>query len=317
MSNNTTCYKSDGTESPDIPCGFPNLSTCCGDGWDCLSNGLCRQHGTTGYSQSTCTNPSYENCLSFCNQSQFDGFTEVSRCDANGNSWCCAGAAGQGLGGPECCDTTGTTSLEPYPFSAFSSPGQSTVARSSILSSPTLTTSILSSLTLTTSTSLSSTFTSVSSPSFSRITSIQSTSQSPVVTSTQILSTPSQTSSVSPSPHSTDQGHSPKTGIEVGIPVAIVVVLLAVLAFFVFQNRSFKTRLLELRNQTGEGSGGRGHARPEMQEYEGDPVAELDLTHYELSHPHAPRHELLGNQVHELNHHGILEHELVGDGPRR
>ena len=54
-----------------------------------------------------------------------------------------------------------------------------------------------------------------------------------------------------------------------------------------------------------------------MQESYGDLVAELDLTHYELSHPHPPRHELPGNEIHELNHNGIWEHELVGDGPRR
>lgn len=54
-----------------------------------------------------------------------------------------------------------------------------------------------------------------------------------------------------------------------------------------------------------------------MQESDGDLVAELDLTHYELSHPHPPRHELSGNEIHELNHNGIWEHELVGDGPRR
>lgn len=105
--------------------------------------------------------------------------------------------------------------------------------------------------------------------------------------------------------------------MEVGIPVVMVVVLLAVLALFMFQNRKFKQRFLQLRDQMGESSIGREHVRPETQEHEGGPMAELDLTHYELSHPHAPRHELLGNEIHEINHDGILEHELVGDGPRR
>ena len=105
--------------------------------------------------------------------------------------------------------------------------------------------------------------------------------------------------------------------MEVGIPVAMVVVLLAVLAFFMFQNRKIKQRLLQLGDQMGESSLVREHARPETQEHEGGPMAELDLTHYELSHPDAPRHELLGNEIHEINHNGILEHELAGDGPQR
>ena len=330
-SNNNTCYKSDGTESPDIPCGFPNLSTCCGDGWDCLSNGLCRQHGTTAYSQSTCTNPSYENCLAFCNQSQYDGFTEVSRCEPNGNSWCCAGAAGQEFGGPTCCDTNDTTSLEPYPFSAIGSPSDSAVIPTSTSSSITLTNhatnsqgqsvvspaSIPSSLASMSPISLSATSTSVLSGSASIRVSTQSTSQTAFVLPTQISSTASSTSSNSPSPQSANQAHSSKLGIEVGIPVAIFLILLAVLAFFMFQNRKFKQRLIQLRDQMGANSPRQEHARPKMEEFEGDPVAELDLTYFELGHRHAPKHELLGSEIHELNHRGIPRHELAGDSRRR
>ena len=303
-SSNTTCYKADGTESTgNSPCGFPNLSTCCGSGWYCLSNGLCQEHGTTAYSQSTCTNPNYENCLSFCNKSQFDGFTEVSRCEASGNSWCCAGAAGQGLGGPKCCDTNLTTSLEPYPFSTLDNFDQSMAASSSLSSS---TTSVSSGTTLTSTTSSSS----------SLGISIQSTSQTPTVTSTQISATPSKTSTGSPSPQPTEQSHSSRIGIEVGIPVAIVVVLLAVLAFFIFQNRKFRQRLLQLGNQTREGSLGSEATRPEMEEQQGAPVGELDITRYELTQQDAPKHEVLGNEVHELYYNDNSEHELVGDSPR-
>ena len=326
--NNNTCYKSDGTESSDIPCGFPNLSTCCGDGWDCLSNGLCRQHGTTAYSQSTCTNPSYQNCLAFCNQSQFDGFTEVSRCEPNGNSWCCAGAAGQELGGPTCCDTNETTSLEPYPFSAIGSPSDSAVIPTSTSSSITLTNhainsqgqsglspvSISYSLASTNPISLSTTSTPAVSPSVSVRTSIQSTSQTAVVT--QISSTASQTSSNSPAPQSTNQAHSSQLGVEVGIPVAIVIILLAVFALFMVQNRKFKQRLIQLRDQMGASSPRQEHARPKMDEFQGDPIAELDLTYFELGHRHAPKHELLGSELHELNHRGIPRHELAGDSRR-
>ena len=329
--NNSTCYKSDGSESSDIPCGFPSLSTCCGEGWDCLSNGLCRQHGTTAYSQSTCTDSSYENCLAFCNQSQFDGYTEVSRCESNGNSWCCAGAAGQEFGGPNCCDTTGTTSLEPYPFSAVGSPSDSAAIPTSTSSSITLANlatnrqgqstvslaSVPSSLALTSPIPLTATSTSVFSRSVSIGASIQSTSQTVVIRSTQISSTATQTPSNSPTPQSTNQGHRSNLGIEVGIPVAIVVILLAVLAFFISQNRKIKQRLIHLRDQRGETSSRQDHARPAMEEFEGDPVAELDLTYYELGHRHDPKHELLGNEIHELSHRGILRHELAGDSTRR
>ena len=297
MTNGTSCYKEDGTESSDIPCGFSNLSSCCGSGWDCLSNGLCREHGTTAYSQSTCTDPTYQKCLSFCNQSQFDGYTEVSRCESNGNSWCCAGASGQDLGGSNCCDTTLTTALEPYPFSTIDSIGESTTVGSSVSSSATPTTSITS----------GTTFTSASSSSSSLGTSVRSISQTTVAASTQTRATTSKTSTSSPAQQPTDLSHNSKTGIEIGIPIAIVVVLLAILAFFVFQNRKFRQRLLQLRSQMGEGSPGREDTTPEMQE--------LDLTHYELTQHDAPKHEVLGNGIHELYHNGV-EHELVGDGPR-
>ena len=282
-------------------CGFAGQNTCCGSGWDCLSNGLCRQHGTTSYAQSTCTDPSYKNCLSFCNESQFDGFTEVSRCESTGNSWCCAGAAGQGLGGTNCCNTNLTTSLEPYPFSAIDPPTQSTVDSSSLTAS---TTSIIES---------TSTLSSFSQPSISSL----PISETSVTKSTQTSATPSQTLTSSPSPQPTNQSHNSKTGIEIGIPVAIVVVLLAVLAFFVFQNRKFRQRLLQLRNPGDGSSSGHKETMAEMQGGDGHLAGELDITHYELPHQRTSQHELSGNEVHEIYHHGIPEHELDGNGPRR
>jgi len=153
-------------------------------------------------------------------EGQFEGYTEVSRCQSDGNSWGCAGAAGQGLGGVDCCKTNLTTSLEPYPFSTINKPAQP----------GTTTTSALSEATPTTSTS---DITTLTSSSFS----LGSTS-----------STTAPTSSASPQP--TAQNHNAQTGIEVGVPVAVVtVVLLAILAFFVFQNRKQKQRLIQLQNE--------------------------------------------------------------------
>ncbi|KAF6222655.1 hypothetical protein HO133_000702 [Letharia lupina] len=222
-------------------------------------------------------------------------------------NWCCAGAAGQGLGGPNCCDTNLTTSLAPYPFSTIDKSGQSTAASSSGPSSTAGMTSISSRTTLK----------STSSPSISLGTSVQLTSQTSVATSTQTAATPSKTSTSLPSPRPTDPSHISKTGIEVGIPIATVVVLLAILAFFIFQNRKFKQRLFQLRSQMSEGSLRRGEARPEMHEREGGALGELDLTHYELTQHDAPKHELLGSEIRELDHNGIPAHELVGDNPPR
>lgn len=67
----------------------------------------------------------------------------------------------------------------------------------------------------------------------------------------------------------------------------------------------------------GEGSSGRKHTRLETQEHEGGMIGELDLTYYELTQRDAPKHELLGNEVHEVHHNSASEHELVGDGPPR
>ena len=270
------CFDPEGNLLSDTySCGFPDQSTCCGYGWDCLSNGLCRGNGTTGYSyaQGTCADPTYENCLSFCNQEQFDSSGKVRRCESNGNSWCCEGAPG-----PDCCDTNRTTSLEPYPFAVITNIGISNPLRSSSLD-----------------------------------TTLQSTIYLSTPTSTQALATPSQTSA---SPQSTDQSNSSKTGIEIGIPVAIVVVLLAVITFFVFQNRRFKHRLIQLHSQTEEGPLGLEETRPKTQEVEGHPIAELDLTRSELTQQDAPEHELLGNGIHELNHNDFPLHELDGDRPR-
>ena len=67
----------------------------------------------------------------------------------------------------------------------------------------------------------------------------------------------------------------------------------------------------------GEGPPGQEETQPDMQQREGGMVGELDLTHYELTQQDAPKHELSGNEVHELYHNGILDHELVGSDPPR
>ena len=128
------------------------------------------------------------------------------------------------------------------------------------------------------------------------------TSQMSSATSKQSVATPSQTSSYLLSQQPTDQNHNLKTGIEIGLPVAIVIVLLAIIVSFVFQNRKFKRQLIQLHSLTGEGSLGREVPEPEFKEREGDLVAELDLTRYEMTQREAQKHELLGNGIHESSH---------------
>ncbi|KAK3174834.1 hypothetical protein OEA41_002080 [Lepraria neglecta] len=212
---------------------------------------------------------------------QFDGFTEVNRCESNGNSWCCAGAAGQGLGGTNCCDTNLTTSLDPYPFST-----QSVGAATSALSTATL---VIFTSDVTTLTSSSSSL----SPTSSEAPTAQNH-----VTSSQI-STTAPTSSASPQPAS--QNANSKTRIEIGVPVAVVVVLLAILAFFISQNRKQKRRLLQLQSERAENQLRHEETEPGMQEF--------DVTH-ELTQPDAPRHEMAGEAFFELSQPHAPMHEL-------
>ncbi len=67
-SPDVTCYSNDGSPSSDVFCDLEGKDTCCGAGWDCLANGLCRKSGTTSYAQGTCLNKAFDRCLSFCNQ---------------------------------------------------------------------------------------------------------------------------------------------------------------------------------------------------------------------------------------------------------
>ena len=76
-------------------------------------------------------------------------------------------------------------------------------------------------------------------------------------------------------------------GIAVGVPLAIVIVLLVVVAFFLYQLiRKHKLGFVHLQHAA------KGDPLPEMNAVGAQPVAELDITHYELNHPDAPRHEL-------------------------
>ena len=309
MSNNknTTCFKGDGTVSPDIPCGFISSSHCCGEGWDCLTNGLCRNHGTTAYSQGSCTDPSFINCLDFCNggkctvsllslrehshisdlEDQFQGFTEVSRCDANANSWCCAGAAGQGLGGPDavdCCSTNLTTSLEPYPLATIEELGTSTRT--------TKTTTLRSVSSVTTRSDEDSTL--------STRTPTRSSTSTRIPQNPNFASSPSSvissaaSSSASSQPAAKQSHEDSKLAIKIAVPMAVVVIiLLACLIYLILRRNRF-----QFLRRWGPTDARDKYARyplthaSEHHELAGNSIPELDVTHYELPHPKAPQHEL-------------------------
>lgn len=251
MANNT-CYSSTGTTTNDTPCGIPGSNQCCGSGWDCLNNGLCQQHGTTAYSQGTCTNQNYDNCLSFCNVAAYEGATEVSSCGTN--SWCCAGEVGLGAAsGTNCCDTSSTTSLEPYPYAtvAADQSGSTSTAKA------TSTTRFTSFTSATRSTAQSS------SPSSSQSSSVVLFSQSTTLqTSTSQSISSSSTSTPTPSPAG-NSGLALGAKIGIGIAVPLAVLLLAALAFFIYKSRKQAQRLKALQN--GEKDGTHEQSIPEVE----------------------------------------------------
>jgi hypothetical protein len=91
------CYFPDGTTAPaqDSPCGTSGNSTCCGQGFACLSNNICMLtayvngagSGQSTYVRGSCTDPTWTdpNCPNFCvNVEHGDnphGGMGLSRCD--------------------------------------------------------------------------------------------------------------------------------------------------------------------------------------------------------------------------------------------
>ena len=296
-SSNSSCYYNDGRVAKDDHfCGLPNYNTCCDPPWECLSNGLCfASWDGGGYAQGSCTDPGFEKCLSFCDYAQPHNYAIVSRCEPAGNSWCFTCAL-QDPRSPSCCGSNLTTSLEPFPFTTVSLL-QSRVDISSTTTSISFATELIP----------------TPSSSLYRDTSLEPTSETSDRIPTQTSATPSGTLTSSPSTPPTSQRNTSKTNINVGIIAAVVVVLLAVLALFVFQNRKFKKHLLQLR----EGPSRRQGTRTAMQNGSGHPPGELDITHYELTQQNAPQHELSGNEPHELYHRGIPQHDLNQDDPQR
>lgn len=189
---------------------------------------------------------------------RYKGYTVVERCRTNENSWCCAGVAGD-----NCCSTNLTTSLEPYPPSTIK----------------TTITSLLSTATL----SISSSFNPIS---FQAPT----TSQNSVML---LTSSRSPQPAISPQPATSPQpashNHNPTTEIAIGVPMAVVIVFLAILLFLFWKKNIQKQNFTDLKRERTENP---LSFRPELLGFDENPVYELDVSRYELSHANAPRHEL-------------------------
>lgn len=100
------------------------------------------------------------------------------------------------------------------------------------------------------------------------------------------------------SPIDSHQGDAPKLGLAAGIPTAAVALLLLTLVTHIIrQRRKHKRRLLRLRMEDSVDRRDLKRARPAKNKK----PRELDITHFELSHPNAPQHEILGNDLHELD----------------
>ncbi len=200
----------------------------------------------------------------------------IDRCAPNGNSWCCGGPP---EGRENCCATNSTTSLEPYPFSTIDRSGRSAIAGTSLLSTATLSTSpLFSSLTNT------AALTPLSTTAATPRTSVISLTGSLVSTTLQNSSTVPTSLAQAPT---AKPDNDTILGIAVGVPLAIVIVLLAVVAFFLYQLiRKHKLGFFHLQHAA------KGTPLPEMDAIGPQSLAELDITHYELNHPDAPRHEL-------------------------
>lgn len=245
---------------------------------------------------------------------RFKGFTRVSHCDKNGNSWCCAGAAGQVLDGADCCLSNETTSLQPYPLSTLDPPANSKtviVTKTVLISlyltgAPKFTSSsvdpnrlpaFLTSQTISWksiivhSSSVSShcsTIVPSISVSSQGSTTVRSSSVSSYCSTIVRCSVSSQNSTTVPSSlisslcpiivasssvssRPLGQNHISSLGIEIGVPLAVmIVVLLVSFAFYIFRKQKLRRR--------------------EVAELEGRAAWELDAPHNESCY--APRYEL-------------------------
>ena len=290
---NITCYGQNGATTDDIPCGFVDNNQCCGSGWDCLANGLCRQHGTTSYAQAACTDIDYNNCLSFCNKAEFDGFGEVSSCGIN--SWCCAGAQGQGEGGVDCCDQANlTTSLQPFPYSTIAADevGKTSVTPSTTSASATSQAHSLSSAT-------------------------KSSSRSSTSVGGLAQSTTSNTPSSLPSSSSSkDSGLSTGAKVGIGIAVPLGLLILAALAFFVYKSRKQGKYLKDLQRNETPGSHGAEASMSQTRDLSYLSEAEARAFH-EVPEQGGGRYELGGDGRHEIADEDIMRHELSPNGRRK
>ena len=70
LDTSSQCFYSNGQSAiSDRPCNIEgDVSFCCGEGWSCLSNGLCQAPNDGEYAQGSCTDANFPElaCLELC-----------------------------------------------------------------------------------------------------------------------------------------------------------------------------------------------------------------------------------------------------------
>lgn len=101
------CWFPDGqtVAAQDVPCHSTGNSTCCGQGWACLSNNICEktsyaQGAGSQYVRGSCTDPTWNdaNCPNFCDSPAIgdnqQGGIGMSPCPNSDLEWVCQDSAG-------------------------------------------------------------------------------------------------------------------------------------------------------------------------------------------------------------------------------
>ncbi|KAF2845744.1 hypothetical protein T440DRAFT_407179 [Plenodomus tracheiphilus IPT5] len=217
------CYFPDGKSIPrqDTPCRSEGFSTCCGQGYACLSNNLCMltEHvpnpipGQSRYVRGSCTDQSWDSphCPNFCivpaHDDNFSGGTGVAKCDVTQDRYYCLDNQTEPLASSDICSSS------TYFFEVAGTPSTVTII------GVTQTTSTLASTTLAISRSIK-----------------QSTSASNASPPSTSLTSKPLLTDLRPPPTS---GTNYSTSIGAGVGVPLGVLTISIIALLIFRRRRY------------------------------------------------------------------------------
>lgn len=241
-----SCYRLDRAYSPDdAPCNpSATESTCCGDGWACLDNGLCLSTIDSPrikpniFSQGSCTDASWKSnkCANPCNGERRSPHGHYMKSYSDQSLPAAVGLTPCG-GNDYCCGVCNCLKNE-----TFNIPGKpsafTTIGIAALLSKTTVASA--SSSSISSASSLSSSQTLATTSSVAAASSASSLDPSGLLAS--VSSSPSSSPSPSAQPDSdSDANKSTKVGLGVGIPLAAA--LVAVVALFIWRERHWRKRM--------------------------------------------------------------------------